>query len=588
MEIFKYYKLRYDKISPLGNTFLRQIRINIKKIKTSSDQTQILNILSEAISSLANFQGISKILSIITKDKTQTGWNGIFKMMEMLSDEIYSDRDIYKILKNIKKKNLSKKHDEFLTKLIDCFVKMGCNTNQEKQLKILKIRDIVIQYKSDIQTYINTGSPIEYCKALTQWEKYKQISSDGVEYINLTLNNYKLFMETTSEESTRKYINVIFSDYVSHILPKFIKMNIYRHNYSKLLDYTSFSKFQENKELISRYGSKSWEKISEIIEKTLSECINELRNIQFAGKNTIYNIYYGFEEKKKQLINAIPEKLRYFKLEQMLINILITMTKLFNLTFKNITSKSQKLNDNTLVFLINDYYFYIDLTENNNNYSDIIKFNEKSLLFIPNKKQEILFSDIIDISNKICTCLCLIIKQNEHILLNDIQDDDIYFISCLIEKYITENIYDIIEINDETIIKKIIETTNIQSSFDIIRLCSLSIIDNYITTDETFIKNSRNVLNKGSDVSISTTNKIIHNFISQIFNNTSFKVPKKIQPFDIIDLLDNFNGKLYYKIIIKLIASNFWISKDCNNDLSIWITIVDCVKSSKSIFTLLD
>lgn len=582
MNILKYIDIKYDKISIVGNTLMRSIRDDIRKINSNLSDANIILTISNILKRCLNFQGISKLLAVITDEKNKPAWNKVHQSIDSLFDEIFSNTDLYVIIKKIK--GTSYEEIKFINYLIKKFELYGCNLSSKNQTKLLKIKDVILQYSNDITTYISSGPNIEYTKDLIAIKSFTQKTNDNVTYIPLTYQLYKHIQENIDDIKIRKYINDIFTKYVSHILPKFIKLNIYRNEYTSLLGYPSFSKFQENTYFKKLLKEGMLDKIHEIITKTLPECIEELKSIQEYGKNTIYNINYGFTNKRKKILDKY--KIDDLPLNKLIDKLIKLLAELFDINIKENTDPKNCWNKNTILYTIDNSNIYIDITTNKNNYADVLYYNYEPpcVAVIPNIQEPYDINSVIELTKKLCIAIFLTFRRNKYVALNIADNDELNFIVNLIEIFIINNLELIIY--DSKKCKKMTSILNIHKSFDIIYSCVLSIIDNYLNTNKTFIDQCKILLKEGAKDIIDTISNMFTEFIKNIFEDTPYKIPKAIQPNDILELNNGYEGKLYVKIINKVIAFNIWNKYKCSSNNDFFIQLKKCFQKSNSIFDL--
>lgn len=574
------------------NNIVKKSRSDIKIIHDldpSTDYKKIINILADGTYECHYFLSICSLLKLIGSDNDDIkySWENAEKFMFSYFDEFNSDRLLYQKLIFIKNKISILENDEkeFINNIILSMLKYGVNFNENKQHKILKLKDEIIRYNEEIMNYIYTGGILKYNKKLEPLSSLMTTTEKNEKVIQLNKTLHGYLIKNTENQETRLYIDTIFSKYANKIIPTFVDLLLMRFNYANLLGYKNFIDFQINN-CMYRNSNIIIDKIKEI---TINLRENYLKDDLY--KKYITDIIYEHEQQRKKL----NKKIGSFHILSSFLFIFDLLEKLFDISFKPVELITWNKNVETFAIYENNKkqiigYLFLDLLQRKHKTTKTtsvcfspsgiypIEKNIKKLPIIVilsnlNDPDNISFDKIIEISHEFGHMVHYLFKQNKFCILNNIHNEiDFVAIPCyLIESKLwsKQSIESIIRFektfsnNDKplSIVPDIIQLKQINFAFNLLQKCIISAFDQFIHSSNDFIKlilnNKQSISNDFNEVF-----KLIH---KNAFNASI----NYISPSVLITLTNGTEGLTHCNIIAEIISTN--LINNYDNDKNFWI-----------------
>ncbi|MCJ7636958.1 MAG: M3 family metallopeptidase [Nitrososphaeraceae archaeon] len=345
----------------------------IKKSKDVNRNITNLETIANDINELQTFHSICGCLQYISPN------NQIRKasikcdlMLTKYINELDLRQDIYHKFLEIKKKNkLSPDDAFFVDKLILNYERNGINLDKDKRELLLKIKHEISKLENGIANYIcqiekNTfelsknqvkGIPENILKNFIYSTKDEKGEKEKKYKIKANKNNYSVCMKYISDEKTREYIELYYSNMCSgeSLMNYIAKLIVLRDKHAKILsykchsDYKAFIQMTKNSNNIKNF-------MAELLTKLNFRYTRELDTIKKfnSGKqlNTHDIQYYITKWKQEYGINDNSLK-EYFEFNNTINEIFKIYEKLFSISFVKLSNKNTWHPDVTLYAVLN-------------------------------------------------------------------------------------------------------------------------------------------------------------------------------------------------------------------------------------------
>ena len=246
-------------VTKYTNNILQKSEKNYKKILESTNDTEILSILTDDINMVSNIHSFYNLLSHVSNNNIKNKYYFIVNKLNSYNNDLYKDKTLYNKLQKIKLSENS--HEQlFVQKILDVFIKNGIELSENELDKLNKTKNKIKLLEQQLLDEINKeenktiGIKLKTIESISQdvIDTFPIINNKPLRYgINLSNDNYKLLIKNISEEKVRKKLYNIYNYKCIDKLDILTELILERNKLANLLSYDNFLKLNMSKQSIN-------------------------------------------------------------------------------------------------------------------------------------------------------------------------------------------------------------------------------------------------------------------------------------------------------------------------------------------------
>lgn len=572
----------------LCNKIIKESEEKNKQILISEHPDKLI---IEDINQTTIYHNAISFLQYVSPDKSvvKTSHQCDINISNYLS-KLNSNQDIFNKISGIR----DSPDQTFIDFIVKYYKRSGINTNTHA------IKQKINECENAIDEFINESVSIlpihkssldgipDFVK-LDENEKYYKLPLDKY--------HYDICMRYVNNQDARKQIELAYANKYRLVIPKIVRLAIYRNKFAELLSYASYADYITDTKMAKTSGN-----VYKFLENTSSKLNNKYKsefdkllvlskdsNIGTWDISYFFNIYksrYGLDE------SIIRE---YFELPSVMIKMIDIYQKLLSLTFKKIdTPKWHESVDVYEIYhdnsIIGKVYFDLKYREHKSKHIRCFTMipaynNEKSEIALVANFDDVLLSyhDVIKLFKELAQVIQLLFNSSKYSIFSaaNIEPDFIEVPAIIFEllcidgdilKQLSSH-YKTGHQIDDTILHKISNIKNMSIAFNCKKQISLSLFDQFMFSPKNILlanisydgTSDEDIMNKFSEL----YKKIYGNVMSEkelnVKNKTNIHTMKTYYPYEWIHEVTTNGGSYYTCLWSYILAVDIYCEKVKNN-----------------------
>ena len=588
------------------NIIEKSIQTN-NTISSITDTNKIIALLADDMTLCQSLHSIFSFLNFINNSSKKLRKSEIL----LLNHEAYlnSRLDIYDKLVSIKQNNKLANEDlQFINELITCYKKNGIDlTNNNKILlkklddEIINVKTLIVKHTNDSEhTTINVpyddleGMPLHIINT------FENVDCDTVK-IKLNLYNYKLCITHINKEKVKQNIrNFYCKNKYEKIIGQLAKVIVLRDRRDKLLSFNNHSEY-----VLSSQMCKNTEQVQYFLKKMIDLTNSKGTNTCPLGALNKWSKENGYNN------DAVKE---YFEINDVISKIIKIYEMLFSVKFVKLTNVAKWSND-LLIFAINKDqnnlgYLYLDLFGREGKHKQMRCFCLQSACMYPimsgkyikpiitlcssfdkfkNGLTLLNYDEVVSIFHEFGHVIHHIFGKTKYIIFSgtNVEQDFVEVPVQILEmlcyephiiKYLSNHYIKKKEKMSDNLINRIIQYNTMCTTLNYKKHLLNATFDQIICSSGKFVQFCEECLLSNDVENLKTAFMLVY---EQIFKNimTNSKLTNKLLPYDIGQIICDYDGKYYNDLWSKKIAKDLYDETVKGKELNglIGNKMVDCI-----------